>query len=195
MKLLALLLIIFSLNIRAQDFTPYNQSRLDLNKKLMIGLTSWSITNIGVSSLGWATTEGESKYFHQMNVAWSGVNLALSIPGLIKARKPSPTDLTTSQIFQLQSTDEKVFLFNAGLDIGYIIGGFYLKERSKNTPEYYHRFRGWGNSIILQGSFLFLFDLTAVLLHSSNRKKKLYPMLDKIDLGFTGNGVNLRFNL
>ena len=53
---------------------------------------------------------------------------------------------------------EKILLFNAGLDIGYIGAGFYLAERSKSTVNKPNRLKGFGQSLILQGSFLLVFD-------------------------------------
>ena len=40
-------------------------------------------------------------------------------------------------------------------------GGFYLKQRASVDANNYYRFRGWGNSLIMQGGFLFILDLTA----------------------------------
>ena len=196
MKSIITTIFVFAISIlHCQSFDSYNQSRLDLNKNLMLGLSSWSIANAGLSSIGWATTQGESKYFHQMNVGWSAVNLCLSIPGYLNARKSTPSNISMLDVVNLNRKDEKVFLFNAGLDLAYIAGGFYLKERANYTTKNYHRCRGWGNSIILQGSFLLLFDVTAVVLHSKLRKKALSPLLEKVELGYSGNTVSFRFKL
>ncbi|MDV7397852.1 hypothetical protein RZS08_41005, partial [Arthrospira platensis SPKY1] len=56
---------------------------------------------------------------------------------------------------------QKILLFNAGLDVGYMLGGAYLIERAKNTPldKNPDRLKGFGQSIVMQGAFLFLFDL------------------------------------
>lgn len=175
----------------AQDLSNYNQDRLKLDQNLMLGLGSWSVANIGVSSVGWATTENEAKYFHQMNVMWSGVNLALALPGYFKARKTDPNSFSFADTWKEQNRTEKVFLFNTALDVFYMTGGFYLKQRALLDVENYQRYRGWGNSLIMQGGFLLVFDLAAVLLHSKHRKQKLDGFWDKVTL--SDNGVGLKY--
>lgn len=183
--LLFILLPTFSM---AQDLTTYNTDRVKLDKRLMLTLGSWSAVNIGVSSVGWATTNNEAKYFHQMNVMWSGVNLALAIPGYFKARKTNPSNYNFAQTYHEQTKTEKFFLFNTGLDLAYITAGFYLKQRALTDLTNYHRFRGYGNSLIMQGGFLFLFDLTAVILHNRHRKQKLSPFLNRLSFNQNGPG-------
>lgn len=176
---------------RSQDLVEFNTGRLNLDKKLMTGLGAWSISNLAVSSYGWATTQNEAKYFHQMNVMWSGVNLALAIPGYLKAVRTNPQNISFSQTWKTQLKTEKIFLFNTALDLCYMSAGFYLKQRALTNSVNYHRFRGFGNSLILQGGFLFLFDLTATLLHTNHRNEKLNGFLDKIEP--SENGIGLKF--
>lgn len=193
-----LLLFLFPASLTAQTLKDYNQDRLNLDKKLMIGLGSWSIANIGVSGVGWATTDLEAKHFHQMNVMWGGVNLALALPGYFKARKTDANNIPFSETWKQQGRTEKVFLFNTALDIFYVTGGFYLKQRALIDADNYHRYRGWGNSLIMQGGFLFAFDLLAVLLHSKHRKTELNHFWDdstSLSFGMTNNGMGVRFCL
>ena len=154
----------------------------------MLTLGGWSLANIAVSSIGWATTENEAKYFHQMNTIWSGIDLALAIPGFLKARKADPASFSFAQTWKAQNKAEKVFLFNSALDIAYITSGFYLRGIADKDPLTYHQNRGFGNGIILQGGFLFLFDLTAYAIHSSHRKNKLDGFLENVKLSDTGLG-------
>ncbi len=124
---------------------------------------------------------------------WSGVNLALAIPGYFRARKEYGNTYSFSESVKAQHKTEKVFLFNTALDLAYVTGGFYLRHMAAPDPENAPRLRGWGNSIILQGGFLFLFDLTAVLLHSNHRKKTLDSWMDNVQLSSTGLGVKYTF--
>lgn len=189
----ALVLSVSPLWSQNKDWDQYQVQKNQLDKKLMLTLGSWSVANAGISSYGWATTDLEAKYFHQMNVMWSGINLALAVPGYLKANKPSPVGLSPATIISDQHRTEKIFLFNTGLDVGYVATGFWLKQRALNDPENYHRFRGWGNAVILQGGFLFLFDLSAYLLHANHRKIKLNPMLDRVVLSDNGLGLKWTF--
>ena len=190
MQKIILFLLCLPLWGNAQQLEMFNQERYQLDKKLMLTLAGWSTTNVMVGAYGWATTSHEAKYFHQMNVMWSGVNLALSIPGYFKAKKGN-SHLSFSETYTVQSRTEKVFLFNTALDLTYITTGFYLKQRALTDQGNYHRFRGWGNSLIFQGGFLFLFDMAATLLHSRHRKQKLDGFLSQIEL--SENGVGLRY--
>ena len=94
MKRLILFMMWLPLFGKTQVLKEFNTSRLNLDEKLMIGLGTWSISNLAVSSYGWAATENEAKYFHQMNVMWSGVNLALAITGYLKAVRTNPQNIS-----------------------------------------------------------------------------------------------------
>lgn len=188
-----IILILFSSTIYSQSLIDFNQKRIDTDKKLMLTLGGWSLANAAVSSIGWAITTGEAKQFHQMNTIWSGFNLALAIPGYLKARKDKASDYNFSQTIAHQNQTEKIFLFNAGLDLAYVTGGFYLRSLANTNFTNEQRLRGYGNSVILQGSFLFLFDLTAYLIHAQHRKNKLNPIIDKIEL--SDSGIGLKYNL
>jgi hypothetical protein len=194
--LLVLLLLNFTVGLaygQEKEWDTFNGERYKRDKHLMLTLGSWSIANAGVSAYGWATTDNEAKYFHQMNVMWSGINLALAFPGYLKANKPGTDGLSRASIIQEQYKTEKIFLFNTGLDVGYVATGFWLKQRALNDPENYQRFRGWGNAVILQGGFLFLFDLSAYLIHANHRKNKLNPLLNQLDLSDNGLGLKWTF--
>jgi hypothetical protein len=54
---------------------------------------------------------------------------------------------------------KQVLLFNAGLDVAYIVGGAYLRERGRSRPDKADQLRGYGKSIMVQGGFLLAFDL------------------------------------
>jgi hypothetical protein len=87
-----------------------------------------------------------------------------------------------------------VFLFNSALDIAYITSGFYLRGIADKDPLTYHQNRGFGNGIILQGGFLFLFDLTAYAIHNAHRKNKLDGFLDNVKLSDNGLGFKYEFD-
>ena len=50
----------------------------------------------------------------------------------------------------------RLLWFNAALDVGYMAGGVWL-ARSKGRDDANWRGQGWG--IVVQGAFLFVFDL------------------------------------
>lgn len=174
----------------------FNNRKNTINHNGMIVLTSWASANIVGSGIAYTLTKSnEEKEFHLMNASWGIVNLGIALPGLLGKEKTSAT------IYDLQKNQtkiEKLFLANAILDVAYISGGFYLKEYSKNQPDIkkQERFNGFGNSVIIQGAGLMVFDLAMTILNNRNRKKHLDPFLKKTSISFTGNYVKLgyRFN-
>ena len=53
-------------------------------------------------------------------------------------------------------------------------------------------YNGFGNSLIIQGGFLFVFDLIAYGIHRSRSKKELWPLIDKINLSGNGFGIKVK---
>ena len=194
MKLFYLLLFFIPYFSFAQSLQEFNGNREDINKKLMIGLGSWATANFIASGIGWATTvpNGEARYFHQMNVMWNTVNIGLAIPGYIKAKNSSST-LTFAETVRKQHQTEKIFLINTGLDVGYMASGLILRSAAKSNLEKQNQFNGYGNSLLMQGGFLFLFDLTAYAIHNRHSKKSLDNLLNSIEM--SSNGIGLKWHL
>lgn len=200
MKILIIIIAFLSLkNSIAQSdsiIKQFDTRKNNLNKNGMIVLSSWAGANIAGSGIGYAlTTSNEEKEFYLMNGSWGIINLGIALPGLLAKKKTSAT------IYDLQKSQtkiEKLFLANTILDIAYISGGFYLKELSKNQTDLkkQERFNGFGNSIILQGAGLMVFDMVMTILNNRNRKKHLDPFLKKASVSFTGTNLRLgyRFN-
>lgn len=170
--------------------TDFNQNRLQKQKVSMMVLGGWAVGNIALGATLASQRSGESRYFHGMNAGWNLVNLGLATAGYIAATKGDPAALSLYESINEQHKVQKIFLFNAGLDVGYMLGGAYLMERSKRTEDRPERLRGFGKSILLQGGFLFVFDLAAYL-WQANGNSDLQPLLQ--GLSFTGDGVGFRY--
>lgn len=67
-------------------------------------------------------------------------------------------------------------MVNGALDMGYMAFGLYLSERAKNDMEYAARLNGFGQSIILQGAALAVFDavMFAVQKKHYNRNRSVF---------------------
>ena len=179
-------LVVLGLNTaKAQNLDDFNARRLDLDKKGMTVLGSWAVANIALSPILANAASGPEKYFHQMNGYWNGVNLLIAGLGYYGALKSEPMGLSMSQTLKEQQKLEKTLLFNAGLDLAYIAGGFYLQERAKNSTDNANRLKGFGQSLVLQGGFLFAFDVVFYLVQK-NHGSKLFSMVDKLALQPTG---------
>ncbi len=199
MKFIISILVLVSFLSKAQTdsiIKQFDSKKNKLNHNGMIVLTSWASANIVGSGIGYALTKSEEeKNFHLMNASWGIVNLGIALPGLLAKEKTSATlyDLQKSQ-----TQAEKLFLANAILDVVYISGGFYMKEYANNQSDKtkQERFNGFGNSVIIQGAGLMVFDLAMTILNNRNRKKHLDPFLKKASVSFTGNYIKLgyRFN-
>ena len=197
MRIILTLVVIFIFNTINNDYKAqleeYNKQRLTMDKKLMLGLGTWSSINLVGSAIGWAVSKEEStKYFHQMNVMWNTVNLGLSIPGYIKAHKGN-NELSLFKTLNEQRKTETIFLINAGIDLAYISSGLLLKNKSSTDLNKEDQLKGYGNSIILQGSFLLLFDWIAYCIHIRHFKNKLSPLLQRIHP--SENGIGFKFHL
>jgi hypothetical protein len=185
MKLIFLLSFLPYISL-AQPLQNFNKERAQIDKRLMIGLGSWATTNFIVSGIGWATApKNEAYYFHQMNVLWNTVNLGLAIPGYFKAKKEVRT-LTLQETIKAQRKTENIFLINTGLDLVYISSGVMLRNLAQSDLSKKDRFNGFGNGLILQGGFLFIFDLTAYAIHKCHANK----FLTNLEISPTGLGFN-----
>ena len=192
MKLFTFLLFFVAFSSSAQPLAEFNQVRLQTDRKLMITLGSWSVVNILGSGIAWATTDdAQRKYFHQMNATWNAVNLGLAIPGYIKAKK-SNDRLSFKETMIEQQRAEKAFLFNTALDLTYMSAGLILRSEAKTNTEKGDQFKGFGNSLLMQGGFLFLFDLTAYMIHNRHQKRVLYPIFERLTPSSSGLGFSWR---
>jgi hypothetical protein len=151
-------------------------------------LTGWAAANITWGLAGNFTASGEALHMHRMNAMWNTVNLGLGVAGLIGLRNFEPGTRPPSEMAADHTRLQNIFMINAGLNTAYIMTGVYLRERSRNQPQHAARLSGYGTSLIIQGSFLLLFDTAMAWLHGRNARMNLYPMLN-------GNqaGLMLRF--
>jgi hypothetical protein len=159
------------------DLPQINKKRLSLQKNAMYVLGGWSVANFAYSTatLSTGVDNGVDKYFHQFNIYWNTINFALAGSSLLFAKKD--TDLNYSQTLKAYHSTESLFLLNTGIDVGYMATGLYLRERAKTTTDTKNknRFLGYGKSLILQGGFLFVFDLTTYFLNK-RQSKVLYDI-------------------
>jgi hypothetical protein len=188
---LALLLVFFfPSEVFAQNIPQlhdFNQTRIDNNQKGMVILGSWAVGNMVWGGIGASQTTGETKAFHQMNLYWNSVNLVIAGFGYWQATKETPgTDFWAT--IEAQHGIEKVLLFNGALDLAYIAGGLYMKERGFRKGN--ERLIGFGKSVILQGAFLMAFDGVMYGFHQAHAKE-LPELVQHISLGPTGFSVRI----
>lgn len=182
---------LFAQNSISDSLFTFHQSRMNINESAMLVLGGWAAGNILVGTYGNFKANGEAKYFHQFNVMWNVVNLGIAAFGYFNAVNSDPSAMTNLKILNDYNSLQSFLLLNAGLDAAYIMTGFYLKEKAKNSSSS-ERLRGYGNSLLLQGGFLLLFDVSLYFIHQSNANVNLFPHLESFLAGGVGIGMNLK---
>ncbi|HZH15582.1 MAG TPA: hypothetical protein VE057_14620 [Archangium sp.] len=191
-SLALLLFLCVSFAAQAAETTPeaflatHNTEGVRLNRAAMGVLLGWAVLNIGTGTAGHFTTEGELRAFWQANAAWNVVNLAIGGFGLYGQLTATPETWDLGRSLAEGQKMEKLLLLNAGLDVGYVAFGGFLLERGLRTDS--AQLRGWGKSLLLQGSFLLLFDAVLWGLNwrlNSQLTARLVPAPDGVGLLLT----------
>ena len=174
------------------DLNSFNEKRQRIDKTGLKILAGYSAANIIYGSIAASQSSGSNKYFHQMNAIWNGVTLGILSVGYLTSKKDG--NLSLAQTIKKQHGVEKLFLFNAGLDLAYIAGGAYMYEKSKNSYKKPERLKGYGQSVMLQGTVLLAFDVVMYAIYNK-QGKKLDGLLEKIQIGATENGIGFSYGL
>lgn len=180
----------------AQSGNPLNDfadKKYRLNKNGMVVLTTWASVNIVEGSVGYFVSKSQQeKYFSASNAALGLINLGIALPSLLAKKKDYNSKII---LMRDQTKTEKIFLANAILDLTYITGGFLLKEVSKNQTNTNTRdlCAGFGDSFIVQGAGLLVFDTFMTYLNVKMRKKHLDPLLDNISISFNSHGFGVKY--
>lgn len=168
----------------ADTLTDTNAQRLQLQKTGMITLGAWAVGNIAMGGIGMSQASGSRYHFHQMNLFWNVVNLGIAAGGYYGAASASPSGVTALHTLNEFHAFNKILLLNAGLDVAYMVGGLYLKERAKTATKRKNMLQGFGSSVIIQGGFLLAFDLVMYGMMNS----KMNNFLESSGLTITASG-------
>ncbi|MBC7571183.1 MAG: hypothetical protein H7319_15810 [Spirosoma sp.] len=164
----------------------FSEQRIKHQKTLGLTLGGYALANIAVGSIAAGQTSGEAKYFHQMNVYWNLFNLGIAGAGLLGSRKRVADGESLADAVRQHENMKQVLLLNSGLDIAYIVGGAYLRERANSHPDKADQLRGYGSSVMVQGGFLLAFDLVNYFIFKNRGDKQ-----EKFLLSATPNGVGV----
>jgi hypothetical protein len=186
--------LIFGGSLFAQplNLDSLNKKRMEINRQQLYVLGAWGVASVIQGSISANNTNGSAHYFHQMNAYWNGVNVAIAGLGLLGLRLQMKQSFGPAQLMKEQRIQEKFLLLNTGLDAAYIMTGLYLRERGLRFND--DRNKGFGNSLVLQGSFLLVLDLVHYFAHQKNGKA-LQEQVNKLQwrAGLNGVGINYRF--
>lgn len=183
--------VTYPVNAGSDQLLEFNQVRQDINRTGMLTLGAWAGGNILLNSVLYQNAQGNRRYFYQMNVFWNLVNLGIAGIGYYQ-NLGTVDHLNLIQSLHEQQNIEKILLFNAGLDIAYIMTGFFLIEKAKNSTDHKARLDGYGKSLILQGGFLFVFDLVLYFIHIQHADK-LHSLISDLPLSIRPDGIIFRF--
>lgn len=172
------------------------QSRNRITRDAMLTLGGFAVANITSGFLVASGTRGETKYVWRMNAYWNLINLGVAGLGYMGLRMAMSRKYSLSENERAQLSIEKTYVLNFGLDLVYITGGLYLRQRgfSEPNPDSRDQFRGYGTSIILQGSFLLLMDGVMIALHHRN-SNRLNEHLRHLELTSGANGIGVSYKL
>lgn len=184
------ILILSLLFAEAQEVSFFEKSN-QTNTVGMMVLGTWAVSNMAIGTYGWASQTGDRKYFHQMNFFWNTINLSIAGFALYQSFQLDISTRTEAKLFKKHIQTENLYLINAGLDVLYVGTGFYLKHLSTRKMNRQDQLLGYGNAILLQGSFLFLFDLVMYGIQRSAR----INYLDNFNVSFFQNGMMLNYSV
>ena len=186
--LLSLSLWIVQAEAQTDVETFFSKSQETTNTGMMV-LGSWAILNIATGAYGMTTQAGSTKYFHQMNLFWNTVNLGIAGYSLISGYLTDTSLLSHEQMMEKHMFTEKLLLVNAGLDVLYMATGGFLINKSKSSIKRPELLKGYGQSLILQGGFLLVFDtFLYLILHGQSSR-----FLENLNVAFTPQSFQIAF--
>jgi len=195
-KLIIMSAVILSFSILASAQGSLNTFCLEsnrLNTGGMCVLGGWAVANIVLGTYGWIYYTGQEKYFSQMNLFWNSVNLAIAGFSLYGTGHLDCSALSVGDALARQLKTEKILLINAGLDAVYIGSGFLLRYLSTRYETRSDLLKGYGNSLILQGAFLLVFDLTFWQVLNNHRPEALTNLGFSVSPEMSGFYASFRF--
>ncbi len=154
------LALVLSLSLGAAPFelSAWNAQRLQTQGIGLGVLGAWAVGNIAVGAIGAARSNDERvAWLHLGNALWNTVNLGLSVGGLAGQWNADPNSFDAKQSLRESSSASTLFGVNAGLDVGYLATAAFLWQRG--LAHHDARMVGVGQALVIQGAFLFVFDV------------------------------------
>ena len=179
-KLLIIAVLISSINLefKSQDSLTFHKEFYQTQQKSLLLLSSWSVGNLALSPFlgnnfkvftnnfdGYVSS---NDYFHQMNFNWNLLNAGIVGMSHFLVYRDQRKPWNIQELSLKKNKAEKSIIINMGLDVAYMIFGHLIKQSDKNLSIN----QGYGNSLILQGGYLLLYD--AIFLRKLKKLNKKY---------------------
>ena len=136
-------------------------------RSISLRLLAWGLLSMVVGAAFWLSTESYRQGFGLQAALWGLIDILIALFGLRglegKLNQPFDPDLAAKDSERLR----KLLWINAGLDILYMAGGLAMATTLGGTDAFA---LGSGRGIIVQGAFLFVFDL----LHALDVPREVY---------------------
>lgn len=131
--------------------------------RLTTTLRWWAVSSIAAGILLLRRQDEFSRGVGEQFIGWGAVNAAISGVGQRSSQKKrqNPDGQTPEAVVTERKKLSRLLWINTGLDVFYMLGGR-LAVQTRGSVDERWRGRGWG--IIIQGGFLFFFDLIHALL-------------------------------
>ena len=136
--------------VAAPDPPAYAQAVHSFSRAVSLRLLAWSMLSMVGGALLWRRGAPFWRGFGVQALGWGAIDALLAASGLRPGRQPSPEPARAARSLR------RLLWFNAALDVGYMAGGLWL-ARSKGRTD--ANWRGQGMGIVVQGGFLFVFDI------------------------------------
>jgi hypothetical protein len=193
LTLLLTLLLIHQLAAAQTGEADFYRSSLATTNKGMMVLGGWAVANIATGAYGWSKFEGQQRYFHQMNFFWNTVNLGIAGIALYNNSFTDFSLIAQGEGMEQHLRTERILLINMGMNLGYVGSGFLLRHLAQKHEGRRDLLKGYGNAIILQGSFLMLFDTSLYLILRNHRLAFMEEMNLSLTTGINTLGISLVF--
>lgn len=128
------------------------------NEQVTRRLMTWNAVNL-VCGLALANSrDAERRGIGTQAAGWAVINVAIAIIGgrATRQRAQKADALKPETLTREARNLRRLLWLNAGLDVGYMLGGWWYARREGKRPFR----RGMGTGIIIQGLLLFIFDVT-----------------------------------
>ena len=141
-------------NVASAEAAAARDAHLQFERQAMTTLLGWSVASVATGAMLLAT--GGDDYVRGVglqNVAWGAIDGVIAGFGYRGIRKQGLLDKPVEHWRAEERKTRKIFLINAGIDVLYVATGAALWHFGKTDFV-----RGSGAGVMLQGSFLFVFD-------------------------------------
>lgn len=130
--------------------TAYAQAVHAFGRMVSLRLLAWSVLSLAAGALLWRRGSPFWRGFGAQALGWGAIDALIALSGLRPGQQPSAEPARAARNLR------RLLWFNAALDVGYMAGGLRL-ARGKGRSDASWRGQGWG--IVVQGAFLFVFDV------------------------------------